>query len=327
METSNTLLEVGDLKKYFTIGTGIFGKYKKILRAVNGISFNVKKGEILGLVGETGCGKTTAAHTILRILEPTSGEVYFDGKEVFHLKGKELLEFRRKATIIFQDPYASLNPRMTIRDIISEPFVIHGHVRGIEKEKKLLELINEVGLAPYHLPRYPHEFSGGERQRIAIARALAVEPKFVVADEPVSALDISVRAKILNLLKDLQKKFDLTLLFITHDLSVVRHLCDRAAVMYLGKLLETATTEDLFINPRHPYTEALLSAIPIPNPKLARSIKRIILKGDVPTPINPPSGCRFHPRCEHAEPECATLEPELVEMGNRHFVACLKFIR
>jgi oligopeptide transport system ATP-binding protein len=320
---SDALLEVKNLKKYYELRTGIFRKLIGNVRAVDGISFNIKSGEILGLVGESSCGKTTTALTILRLIEPTAGEVFFEGKNIFKLRGEEMRRLRREIQMIFQDPFSSLNPRMAVYDIIGEAFDIHGLARDkYEKMEGISQLIEKVGLNPDHVYRYPHEFSGGQRQRIGIARALAVKPKFLVADEPVSAIDMSVRAQILNLLEDLKEEFKLTIMFISHDLSTVKHLCDRAAIMYVGKIVELAEIDDLFQNAQHPYAEALLSAIPIPNPKIKR--KRIILKGDVPTPVNPPRGCRFHPRCNYAKPICERVEPELTNIGgrNEHLVAC-----
>lgn len=311
------LLVVKDLVKYFqkkSIFTGI-----KTTHAVDGLSFSIEQGETLGLVGESGCGKTTAALTILRLLKPTAGEVYFKGENVFKLSRKGLVKFRRNAQIIFQDPFGSLDPRMTAFSIIAEPLDFHRYPKD-EIKQRVFDLFETVGLAKYQIYRYPHMFSGGERARIAIARALVLEPEFIVADEPIAALDVSVKAKVLNLLSDLREKFNLTTLFISHDLNIVGYLCNRVAVMYLGKIVEMGRTEDLYDEPMHPYTEALLSANPTPNPFLKRS--RIIMKGEVPTPINPPSGCRFHPRCRFAKPICKEREPKLVETRQKHFVAC-----
>ncbi|HXX37669.1 MAG TPA: dipeptide ABC transporter ATP-binding protein [bacterium] len=315
------LLEVKNLQKHYPVTKGfIFQRQVGAVRAVDGLAFFIRKGETLGLVGESGCGKTTTGRVILRLQEPTSGQALFEGRDIFKLGKEELRRMRRDMQIIFQDPYSSLNPRMTVGDIIGEPLEIHNLARGREKVRRVQELLEVVGLSPYHANRYPHEFSGGQRQRIGIARALAVNPKLIIADEPVSALDVSIQAQVLNLLQELQKEFGLTYLFIAHDLSVVKHISDRIAVMYLGKIVELATADELFSNPQHPYTEALLSAVPIPNPEMRR--ERIILPGDVPSPVNPPSGCRFHTRCLYAQPSCSTEEPEFVDIGNGHYVAC-----
>ena len=313
------ILEVENLKKYFPIYGGVIRRQVAAVHAVDGVSFNVRQGETFGLVGESGCGKTTLGRTILRLIEPTSGTVRYLGRNIFKLKRKEMQKLRLEMAMVFQDPFASLNPRLTIADIVGEPIDIHGLAKGLEKENKIMELLERVGLTPYHLYRYPHEFSGGQKQRIGIARALAGNPKLLVADEPVSSLDVSVRAQILNLLKDLQKDYGFSCVYISHDLSTVKHMSDRVAVMYLGKIVESAQVKDIFNNPRHPYTKALMSAIPIPG---QRREDRIILKGNVPTPINPPSGCRFHPRCYDCKPECAEDEPMSVEVGKDHFVSC-----
>ncbi len=315
------LLEVRNLRKYYPVTKGfIFQRQVGAVKAVDDISFFIRKGETLGLVGESGCGKTTTGRVILRLQEPTQGEALFEGRDIFKLHKEELRRLRRDMQIIFQDPYSSLNPRMTIGDIIGEPLEIHNLARGKEKVRRVQELLEVVGLSPYHANRYPHEFSGGQRQRIGIARALAVNPKLIIADEPVSALDVSIQAQVLNLLEELQKEFGLTYLFIAHDLSVVKHISDRIAVMYLGKIVELAETEELFINPQHPYTEALLSAVPIPNPEMRR--ERIILPGDVPSPINPPAGCRFHTRCLYAQPSCKVDPPPFDDVGGGHYLAC-----
>ncbi len=316
----DTLVEVKNLRKYFYQGGGPFKK-KDAIKAVDNVSFSIQRKEILGLVGESGCGKTTCGKLILRLMNPTEGSIFFDGQEITHLKQKQMKEIRKKMMIIYQDPYGSLDPRMTIGSAIAEPIEVHNLVETKEeKENKIVELMEKVGLTPDQINRYPHEFSGGQRQRIGIARALATNPAFIVADEPVSALDVSIQAQIINLLKDLQKDFGLTLLFITHDLSVIKHTSDRVAVMYAGKLVELASKQDLFSDPLHPYTRALLSAIPVPDPE--RQTKYIPLTGEVPSLINPPPGCRFHPRCTQAKPECSQTEPVLREVKKNHFVAC-----
>jgi oligopeptide transport system ATP-binding protein len=322
--TDDVILEVKNLKKYFPIKRGIvFSKHVGDVKAVDGVSFYIRKGETLGLVGGSGCGKRTVARTIIRLLDPTDGEIIFDGVDISKLPYSSLRRIRRDMQIIFQDPYSSLNPRMTVSEIIGEPLQVHKIVSSSkEREKRVQELLELVGLAPYHATRYPHEFSGGQRQRIGIARALALNPKFIVADEPTSALDVSIRSQIINLLQDLQKEFKLTYLFISHDLAVIRHICDRIAVMYLGKIVELSENEDLYTSPLHPYTQALLSAIPIPDPELAEKRKKIVLTGDVPSPVNPPSGCRFHPRCPSAMDICSKIEPELKEIKPNHYVAC-----
>ncbi|HEX4836560.1 MAG TPA: dipeptide ABC transporter ATP-binding protein [bacterium] len=315
------LLEVRNLRKYYPVTKGfIFQRQVGAVKAVDGLNFFIRRGETLGLVGESGCGKTTTGRVILRLQEPTTGQAFFEGRDLFTLRKEELRRMRRNMQIIFQDPYSSLNPRMTVGDIIGEPLEIHNMARGKEKIRRVQELLEVVGLAPYHANRYPHEFSGGQRQRIGIARALAVNPKLIIADEPVSALDVSIQAQVLNLLEELQKEFDLTYLFIAHDLSVVKHISDRIAVMYLGRIVEMADTDELFSNPQHPYTEALLSAVPIPNPELRR--ERIILPGDVPSPINPPAGCPFHTRCLYVQPSCRVEEPPFQDVGGGHYVAC-----
>lgn len=315
------LLRVDNLVKYFPISSGIIIQRRVgDVKAVDGISFTINKGETLGLVGESGCGKTTTGRTILRLIEASSGHVFFEGRDVLALPKRELRELRRDMQIIFQDPYSSLNPRMTIGDIIGEPLIIHGLARGEKKEARVKELLEVVGLSAYHAKRYPHEFSGGQRQRIGVARALAVNPKLIICDEPVSALDVSIQAQVINLLQDLQKEFGLTYLFIAHDLSVVKHISDRVAVMYLGKIVELADKNSLYSSPLHPYTEALLSAIPVADPEYSRN--RIILEGDVPSPIKPPSGCRFHTRCPKAEKVCRDADPEFKDYGNGRHCAC-----
>ncbi|ADH63264.1 oligopeptide/dipeptide ABC transporter, ATPase subunit [Allomeiothermus silvanus DSM 9946] len=319
---STNLLEVKDLKKWFPIRGGILSRVVANVKAINGVSFSVKKGEVLGLVGESGSGKTTVGRTILRLIEPTEGSIKFNGQEITTLSKAQLRPYRRKMQIIFQDPFASLNPRMTVGDIIAEPLVIHRIGTPAERQERVANLLRTVGLSPDHVRRYPHEFSGGQRQRIGIARALAVEPEFVVADEPVSALDVSIQAQVVNLLQDLKEQFGLTVLFIAHDLAVVEYISDRIAVMYLGRIMELATSKQLYANPKHPYTEALLSAIPMPDPTIKR--ERIVLQGDIPSPINPPSGCVFRTRCRYAIAECATTVPELREVEPEHFKACIR---
>ena len=315
-----TLVEVNNLVKYFPVRAGLLQRVVNQVKAVDDVSFVVRKGETLGLVGESGCGKTTVGRSMLRLIEPTSGAVHFEGKDVLALKGKELKAVRRDMQIIFQDPYASLDPRVPIGESIMEG--LHIHKIGTLKERMdiMMETLKKVGLEDYHSRRYPHEFSGGQRQRIGIARALALRPSFIICDEPVSALDVSIQSQVLNILKDLQTEFGLTYLFIAHNLSVVEHVSDRVAVMYLGKMVELTARDELYRNPMHPYTQALMSAIPVPNPRLKR--QRIVLKGDVPSPLNPPKGCRFHPRCPVAIEKCSQEEPEFLEVSPDHFVAC-----
>ena len=319
----NILVKVKNLKKYFPVRGGMF-KFNRNLayvQAVDGISFNIKKGETLGLVGESGCGKTTTGKTIIRLLEPTSGEVEFEGRDIFKLSKEELRKVRRNFQMIFQDPFGSLNPRMSIAEIVGEPLEIHKIIMNRkEKEEKVEHLLHVVGLNPRHMRMYPHEFSGGQRQRIGIARALASNPKFLICDEAVSALDVSIQAQIISLLEELKENFHLTYLFIAHNLSVIKYISDRVAVMYLGKIVELAYKYELYDNPQHPYTQALLSAVPIPDLTINR--ERILLKGDVPSPINPPEGCHFHPRCQHAGLICSQEEPVMQETSKEHWVKC-----
>jgi oligopeptide transport system ATP-binding protein len=318
----SSLVEVEDLYKYFPIHAGLLSRHVADVKAVDGVSFSIERGETLGLVGESGSGKTTIGRLLLRLLPETKGSIRFEGQDVIGMNAGELRKLRRDVQIIFQDPFASLNPRMTVGEIVAEPIRIHGLAHGKDVEARVQDLIKRVGLRPYHVNRYPHEFSGGQRQRIGIARALAVDPKFIVCDEPVSALDVSIQAQVINLLEDLQEQFKLTYLFIAHDLSVVRHISDRVAVMYVGKIVERAPSDAMYVNPLHPYTQALLSAIPIPDPQAERRRKRIVLAGDIPSPVSPPSGCRFHTRCPIAFEPCAVEEPPLVEYSAGHYAAC-----
>ncbi len=320
---SAPLLDVKNLVMHFPLTEGIiFQRQVGAVQAVDGVSFHVNRGETLGLVGESGCGKSTTGRAILQLYKPTSGEVNFDGKDLTKLDGGDMRKMRRHLQMVFQDPYASLNPRMTVGNIVSEPMQIHKLVPKNERTQRVQELLQTVGLNPYFANRYPHEFSGGQRQRIGIARALAANPDFIVCDEPVSALDVSIQAQVVNLLEDLQDKLGLTYLFIAHDLSVVRHISDRVAVMYLGKIVEMADRNALYDDPLHPYTKALLSAVPIPDPVIERKRERIILTGDVPSPINPPSGCHFHTRCPYVMDVCKQQDPAFVDQGGGHFVAC-----
>ena len=314
------LIQVQHLKKYFPVRAGVMQRVVAHVQAVDDVSFAIKKGETLGMVGESGCGKTTVGRTMLRLIEPTEGSVIYGGRDLFKLKSNELKAYRRDLQIIFQDPYASLDPRVPIGESVMEGLHIHNVGTPKERVEIVMETLKKVGLEDYHARRFPHEFSGGQRQRIGIARALALRPKFIVCDEPVSALDVSIQSQVLNILKDLQREFSLTYLFIAHNLSVVEHISDRVAVMYLGKMVELADRDELYRDPKHPSTQALMSAIPVPDPKLKR--KRLILKGDLPSPLNPPSGCRFHPRCPIADKICSEKEPEFLELKPGHWVAC-----
>ncbi len=316
------LLEIKNLKKYFPIKGGVFSRTVANVKAVEDVSLNIKPGEVVGLVGESGSGKTTAGRTILRLIEPTEGEIIFNGTDIAKVSRSQMREYRKEMQIIFQDPFASLNPRMTVGDIIGEALDIHKLARGKAREERIVQLLERTGLSAQHMRRYPHEFSGGQRQRIGIARALAVDPQFIVADEPVSALDVSIQAQVVNLLQDLKEELGLTLLFIAHDLGVVEYISDRVVVMYLGRVMEIAPAKELYRNPIHPYTEALLSAVPIPDPTVKR--ERTILQGDIPSPINPPSGCVFRTRCPIAIKECAEVVPPLEEISPGHFKACIR---
>ncbi|MDR3539651.1 MAG: dipeptide ABC transporter ATP-binding protein [Desulfosporosinus sp.] len=320
-EMKDILLEVHNLKQYFPVKRGLIQKITGYVRAVDDVSFFIRKKETLGLVGESGCGKSTTGKTLLKLLEPTAGEIIYQGTHLEKLSHKEMRPFRREMQIIFQDPYSSLNPRMVVKDIIAEPLLIHNLAQGAEIQKRVHDLLDLVGLNKKHAKRYPNEFSGGQRQRIGIARALAVDPKLIICDEPVSALDVSVQAQVINLLEDLQSQFGLAYIFIAHDLSVVKHISDRVAVMYLGKIVEVASADELYSNPKHPYTQALLSAIPEPQVSGAKR-ERILLQGDVPSPIHPPQGCHFHTRCRFQQPRCKEAYPPLVDLGNEHFAAC-----
>jgi oligopeptide transport system ATP-binding protein len=322
LATSPALIEAKDLYKYFPIYAGLTSRHVADVRAVDGVSFTIQEGETLGLVGESGSGKTTVGRLLLRLLPVTKGEIDFEERNILTMNRGDIRRLRRSLQIIFQDPFASLNPRMSIGEIVAEPIRIHRLASGKDVDNRVRELLGLVGLQPYHANRYPHEFSGGQRQRVGIARALAVQPRFIVCDEPVSALDVSIQAQVINLLEDLQEKFKLTYLFIAHDLSVVRHISTRVAVMYVGKIVELAYRDDLYENPLHPYTQALLSAIPIPDPAVEKRRKRIVLTGDIPSPVNPPSGCRFHTRCPLAFDRCKTEVPPLREYAPGHFAAC-----
>ncbi|MCT4606047.1 MAG: dipeptide ABC transporter ATP-binding protein [Marinisporobacter sp.] len=321
-KNKNNLLEIKDLKKYFPIKKGFLANKIQYVKAVDNISFHIKKGETLGLVGESGCGKSTTGRTIIRLYEPTDGKIFFDGVDISNLSEKELQPIRNKIQMIFQDPYACLNSRMTVGDIIGEALDIHNLASGKQRTEIIHDLLSKVGLNPDHAIRYPHEFSGGQRQRIGIARALAVKPEFIICDEPISALDVSIQAQVVNMLGDLQEELGLTYLFIAHDLSMVRYISDRIGVMYLGQLVEIAGSDEIFENPAHPYTKALLSAIPIPDPDQSKIRKRILLEGDVPSPINPPNGCRFCTRCAYATKKCSEIEPVMKDIGSGHMASC-----
>ena len=321
---SNPILKVTDLKVHFPVAGGVFSK-KQVVKAVDGLNFEIMPGETFGLVGESGCGKSTTGRAIVKIYNPTEGKVEFNGEDITKINGKELSQFRKNVQMIFQDPYASLNPRMTVGEIIREPMDIHNiYSTKKERENRVRELLEIVGLKPDHIRRYPHEFSGGQRQRIGIARTLALNPKFIVCDEPISALDVSIQAQVINLLENIQKKMDISYLFIAHDLSMVKHISDRIGVMYLGNMVEIGEADDVYNSPLHPYTQALLSAVPIPDPKVARQKKRIVLEGELPSPIDPPSGCVFRTRCPNATERCAKEKPKAVKVGNRS-VACFLY--
>jgi oligopeptide transport system ATP-binding protein len=322
LANNEILIEVKNLKKYFVKNKGLIRKSLETTKAVDDVSFFIRKGETLGLVGESGCGKSTTGRTVLRLYEPTAGEILYNGKDIAKLNREQMMPYRKKMQMIFQDPYASLNSRMTVSDIIGEPMDIHNLASGKERQEKIYELLDTVGLNKDHAARYPHEFSGGQRQRIGIARSLAVDPEFIICDEPISALDVSIQAQVVNMLEDLQQERGLTYLFIAHDLSMVKHISDRVGVMYLGSLVEVASSKELYANPVHPYTQALLSSIPIPDPDIAESSNRIVLQGDVPSPVNPPSGCKFRTRCRYAMDVCKEVAPVVKEVSKDHFVAC-----
>jgi len=322
LKNNEVLIEVKNLKKYFVKNKGFIKKDLEVVKAVDDVSFYIRRGETLGLVGESGCGKSTTGRTILRLYEPTSGEILYSGKDIAKLSREQMMPYRKKMQMIFQDPYASLNSRMTVSDIIGEPMDIHHLASGKERQERIFELLDTVGLNKDHAARYPHEFSGGQRQRIGIARSLAVDPEFIICDEPISALDVSIQAQVVNMLEDLQEQRGLTYLFIAHDLSMVKHISDRVGVMYLGSLVEIGASSELYKNPVHPYTQALLSSIPVPDPDIAEASNRIVLEGDVPSPVNPPSGCKFRTRCSYAMDVCKEVTPVLKEVGKDHFAAC-----
>jgi oligopeptide transport system ATP-binding protein len=320
---TEALLQVRDLKKHFPITGGVLGKQVGSVKAVDGLTFEVKKGETLGLVGESGCGKSTTGRLLLKLLDPSEGSVIFENKEITSLSNSEMRKLRREMQMVFQDPYASLNPRHTVEKILEEPLIVHGIGNKAERKKRIQEILEVVGLSSYHAKRYPHQFSGGQRQRIGIARALMTKPKLIIADEPVSALDVSIQSQVLNLMEDLQNEFDLTYIFIAHDLGVVRHISDRVGVMYLGRIVELSTSEQIYDKPMHPYTEALLSAVPVPDPEIRKETR--LLEGDIPSPSNPPKGCAFHTRCHACMDVCKEVRPELKEVEEGHFVACHLF--
>ncbi|WP_326909605.1 ABC transporter ATP-binding protein [Sedimentibacter sp. MB31-C6] len=322
MASNDKLIEVKNLKKYFIKNKGFIKKNPEITKAVDDVSFYIKKGETFGLVGESGCGKSTTGRTIIKLYDPTAGEIIYDGKDIAKFDKNQIMPYRKKIQMIFQDPYASLNSRMTVSDIIGEPMDIHNLAHGKERQERIYELLDTVGLNKDHAARYPHEFSGGQRQRIGIARSLAVDPEFIICDEPISALDVSIQAQVINMLEDLQNERNLTYLFIAHDLSMVKHISNRVGVMYLGSLVEIAASNELYNNPVHPYTQALLSSIPIPDPDVAESSNRIVLEGDVPSPVNPPSGCKFRTRCRYAMDICSQENPKFKDIGSEHYVAC-----
>lgn len=322
VDNRENLIEVQGLKQYFTKKSGLLGRNVQYIKAVDDVSFYIKKGETLGLVGESGCGKSTTGRTLIKLYEPTAGKIIFDGEDITDYTVKQMLPFRKRMQMVFQDPYASLDSRMTINEIIGEAMETHQIATGAEKNERIFELLNRVGLMKDHASRYPHEFSGGQRQRVGIARALAVNPEFIICDEPISALDVSIQAQVINMLEDLQNDMGLTYLFIAHDLSMVKHISNRIGVMYLGNLVEIGGSDEVNLHPAHPYTEALLSAVPLPDPRLARERKRIVLQGDVPSPLNPPSGCPFRTRCSKCMKVCSEVKPQLKEIAPGHHVAC-----